>query len=86
MPPSMAASSSNTTTAITLMSVSEKLTCSNHTLWRVQVLAVLRGVQLAGFLDGTNKAPAETMKIKKPIEKSEEIDEVPNPAFKLWKA
>jgi hypothetical protein len=26
------------------------------------------------------------MKIKKPIEKSEEIDEVPNPAFKLWKA
>jgi hypothetical protein len=42
-----------------LMSVSEKLTRTNHTLWRTQVLAVLHGSQLAGFLDGTNKPPAE---------------------------
>jgi hypothetical protein len=46
-------------TAITLMLVSEKLVCGNHTLWRAQVLAVLRGTQLVGYLDEKNKAPIE---------------------------
>jgi hypothetical protein len=48
-------------TAITLMPVSEKL---NQVLWKAQVLAVLHGAQLTSFLDGTNPAPAEKIKIK----------------------
>jgi hypothetical protein len=51
----MAASASNSTT-ISLMPVSEKLIRTNHTVWKAQVLAVLRGAQLTGFLDGTIKA------------------------------
>jgi hypothetical protein len=33
--------------------LTEKLTRSNYPLWRAQVLAVLRGVQMAGYLDGS---------------------------------
>jgi hypothetical protein len=50
-------------------------------------LAVLRGAQLAGFLNRTNKPLADKIQIKKKsTEKEEEIDEVPNPAYELWKA
>jgi hypothetical protein len=37
-------------------------------------------------LDGTNKPPAKKIQIKKQSEKVEDIDEVPNPAFELWRA
>jgi hypothetical protein len=46
---------------------------------------VLRGAQLTGFLDGTNKVPAEKLKIKKGTTEEEEQD-VPNPVFDMWKA
>jgi hypothetical protein len=73
--------------AINLMPVSEKLTKSNHTLWRAQVLAVLRGAQLVGFLDGTNKSPTEKIQIKKKSGKEEEdVEDVSNPPYELWKA
>jgi hypothetical protein len=49
-------------TAINLMPISEKLVCGNHTQWKAQILVILRGAQLADFLNGTNKAP--TLKIK----------------------
>jgi hypothetical protein len=60
----MAASTSTTTMAINLMHVGEKLSQGNDVLWKAQVLAVLRGAQLAEFLDGTNKAPTEKIFIK----------------------
>jgi hypothetical protein len=53
-------------------------------LWKAQVLAVLRGAKLVGFLDGTIKA-AEKLNIKSSKE-GEEEEEVPNPAFATWKA
>jgi hypothetical protein len=72
--------------AATLMPVSKKLTRNNHILWRAQVLAVLRGAQLAGFLDGTTKAPAEKIRVAKKFVKEEgEAEEASNPAFELWK-
>jgi hypothetical protein len=74
-------------TTITLMPVLEKLVRSNHTVWKAQVLAVLWGAQLVGFLDGTNQAPAEKIKIKMAKEATEEkIEDVPNPAYAAWKA
>jgi uncharacterized membrane protein YgcG len=66
--------------------VSEKLTHNNHTLLRTPVLAILHGTQLARFLDGTNKSPAEKIHVKKQLEKTEEVNEMPNPAFEVWKA
>jgi hypothetical protein len=59
----MAVSSTSIMT-IDLMPVFEKLVCGNHILWKAHALAVLRGAQLAGFLDGTNPAPAEKIKLK----------------------
>jgi hypothetical protein len=77
-------SSSSTLTAMNLMLVSKKLMRGNHTLWKAQVLAVLHGAQLAGFIEGTNPAPPEKIKVK--ARKGEDLEEVPNPAFELWKA
>jgi hypothetical protein len=81
------ASSGSNMVATTLMLVSKKLTRNNHVLWRAQVLAVLQGAQLAGFLDGTIKAPAEKIHMVKKSGKEEgEAEEASNPAFELWKA
>jgi hypothetical protein len=71
---------------INLMPVSEKLVHRNHTLWKAQVLAVLRGAQLARFLDDTNKEPAQKHEIKAKKDDSEDVEEVHNPAYDLWKA
>jgi hypothetical protein len=79
--PSMASSSPASTT-IPLMPVSEKLVRGNHTVWKVQVVAALRGAQLYGFLDGTSIKPAEQIKAK--VGSDEE--DVPNPTFVVWKA
>jgi hypothetical protein len=76
------ASSSSVPTTITLMPVSEKLVRTNYTIEKAQVLAALCGAQLFGFLDGTAIAPAE--KITTKVGAAEE--EVPNPAFGVWKA
>jgi glutathionylspermidine synthase len=80
------ATSSSTMMTINLMPVGEKLSRGNHVLWKAQVLTVLRGVQLAGFLDGTNNTTAEKIVIKSQKESNEDSQEVPNPAFALWKA
>jgi hypothetical protein len=50
--------SSPALTDIPLMPVSEKLARGNHTVWKTQVVAALRGAQLYGFLDGTSIVPA----------------------------
>jgi hypothetical protein len=76
------ASSSPTPTAIPLMPVSEKLAHGNHTIWKAQVVAALQGAQLYGFLDGTSIKPAAQIKAK--VGSDEE--DVPNPAFVVWKA
>jgi hypothetical protein len=73
------AASSSTMTTINLMPVSEKLVRGNHTLWKMQVLGVLRGAQLAGFLDNTNKEPTQKLKIKAKKDDSEDVEEVHNP-------
>jgi len=45
--------------------ISEKLNKNNHALWKMQVLAIVRGARLEGFLTGATKTPpppASTMK------------------------
>jgi hypothetical protein len=80
------AASSSTSTTINLIPVSEKLVRSNHTLWKAQVLAALRGAQLVGFLDGTNTAPAEKLTVKVQKGTDGDSEEVPNPTYETWKA
>jgi hypothetical protein len=80
----MAASSSAMTT-INLMSISEKLVCSNYVIWKAQVLAVLRSAQLVGFLNGSSKAPVDKIKIKSQKGTEADFEEVLNPAYEAWK-
>ena len=57
--------------------VSEKLAKGNYQLWKMQVLAAVRGVRLEGYLTGAAAALATTIKDK-------DVD-VPNPAWEDWK-
>jgi hypothetical protein len=77
-------SSNSTPAAINLMPVSKKLVRDNHILWKAQVLTVLRGAQLIGFIEGTNPAPPEKIKVK--TQKGQDLEEISNPAFESWKA
>jgi hypothetical protein len=49
----MASSSS----ASLLQPVSKKLSKNNHSLWKAQVCATVRGARLQGFLSSKSKAP-----------------------------
>nr|AAV44026.1 hypothetical protein [Oryza sativa Japonica Group] len=62
--------------------VTEKLARGNFSLWRAQVLATLRGAQMAGFFDGTKEMPAPT----KIVKKDEKDIVVPNPDYTEWVA
>jgi hypothetical protein len=57
-----------------LMPISEKLVRGNHTLWKAQILAILCSAQLARFIEGTNPAQREKIKIK--AQKGEDLEEV----------
>jgi hypothetical protein len=60
-------SSSLTTTANSLgQAVSEKLSRENYILWKAQVLAVVRGARLKGYLEGMAPAPAKNVQVKLP--------------------
>ena len=64
-------------------SVTEKLTKTNHPIWKAQILAALRGAQMAVFIDGNAVAPAATLEI---VKSGNEIEKVPNPALERWAA
>ena len=56
-------------------------------LWKAQVLATLRGAQMAGFLDGTAVAPATTLVVASKDKDGKEVTEkVANPAYATWVA
>ena len=44
--------------------VSEKLAKGNHVLWKAQVLAVVKGARLEGYLMGAAKTPPSTIQEK----------------------
>jgi hypothetical protein len=64
-------------------SVSEKLSSENFILWKAQVLGVVRGVRLYGYLDGTIKVPTKEIhvQLQDNTRKTEE-----NPAYTAWYA
>jgi hypothetical protein len=65
---------------MTAQAVSEKL---NHATWRAQVLAVIRGARLEGFLTGKTEAPAAKIVSK---DNDGKTIKTPNPAHESWLA
>ena len=62
--------------------VSEKLGKNNHTLWKAQISATVRGARLQGHLTGASKKPAEEITATvdgKAVKKS-------NPEYEDWEA
>jgi hypothetical protein len=59
--------------------VSKKLAKHNHTTWRAQVLATIRGARLEGYLTGSAKKPAMMIDDK-------DGDMVTNPVYEDWLA
>jgi hypothetical protein len=45
-------------------SIDIKLNKTNSTFWKVQVLLILRGAHLQGYLDGTTVAPNKKISVK----------------------
>jgi hypothetical protein len=65
--------------------VAEKLTMTNYSFWKAQVLPILRGAQLQGYLDGTKVASAKTIEGKKAGDKAEATKEE-NLEYIQWSA
>lgn len=76
----MSTSSSSINSAKIATAISCKLTRTNFLLWKAQVVPILRGVQLFGYLDGTIPKPAA----KITTEAGENVAEVDNPQYALW--
>jgi hypothetical protein len=76
----MASSSSPVINPLFGQTVFEKLTKSSHALWKMQVLAIMIGVDLEGYLTKDTQPPAKTIRVKN----SNGKEEVPNSEFQLW--
>jgi hypothetical protein len=61
--------------------VTEKLSRTNHAMWKAQVLATVRGFRLEGHLTGATPAPAMEIDDKDPAGKDAKV---PNPAYEDW--
>ena len=78
----MASSSqSNTMNPLLGQPVSEKLTRSNHALWKAQVRATIRGARLQGYLTGATKEPPKEVIVKATDGKETKIA---NPEWEEW--
>jgi len=77
------ASSSAASNLLLGQPIAEKLTKSNHALWKAQVRAAVRGARLQGYLTGASQPPAAELVTKGADDK--EI-RVPNPALEDWEA
>ena len=73
---------SNTTAAAIGNAITIKLTRTNFLLWKAQVVPIVRGHQLFGYLDGSVHAPA-TMVAEGT---GAEARQVPNPEYATWYA
>jgi allophanate hydrolase subunit 2 len=78
------AASSSTAAAVSNLffgiQISERLTKTNHALWRAQVLTAIRGARLQGHIDGKTVAPDAEIDVKK----GEVLTKEPNPTYEEW--
>jgi hypothetical protein len=77
--------SSNASAAPSLgYSVTEKLEHNNFQLWKLQVTLVLRGAQVASFIQPTAEPPSPFLKVEGGTDSKEEAK--PNPDYESWVA
>lgn len=69
---------------IFLLPPSERLTRSNHLLWKAQVLFALKGAQLAGFIKPDANLPSTHLPPKPDAKDDDPL--VANPEFAIWEA
>lgn len=62
--------------------ITEKLSKTNHAIWKAQVLAAVRGARLVGHLTGVTAAPAIEIDGKV----GDNVAKVPNPTYEEWYA
>jgi hypothetical protein len=67
----------------TFLPMSEKLTHSNHVLWKSQVLSVLKGAWLDEFIDSMAKPPEAFLE---PKEDDKKEAPTPNLEYAMWVA
>jgi hypothetical protein len=74
-------SSSLTPTAALGTSPTQTLNRTNHLEWKASILSAFRGARVMGLLDGTDRAPSETMELED--EKGKKV-EVENTVYAAW--
>jgi hypothetical protein len=82
--PHLASSSAVSTAPSFGFSMTEKLACNNHPLWKMQILSALKGAQLASYINPTVQPLAPFLELVKGEDKKE--DPKPNPDYESWVA
>ena len=75
----MSTSSALPPSSLVAGAITEKLTRTNHAIWKAQVQSAVHGAQLYGHLTGAAIKPAEQIDDK-------DGHKVPNPTFMAWDA
>ncbi|CAO2196137.1 unnamed protein product [Urochloa humidicola] len=75
------ASSSNSSNPLLGVQITEKLSKTNHALWKAQVLTAIRGARMEGHITGKTGAPAAEVEEK---QNDGTVVKVSNPAFEEW--
>ncbi|KAK1631350.1 hypothetical protein QYE76_005665 [Lolium multiflorum] len=79
----MASSSTNPTAGTNFgHNITEKLTKSNHVLWKARVMSAIRGAQMESFLDTEQALPAKEIEVTHGDKTKKEA----NPAYGMWLA
>jgi hypothetical protein len=79
----MASSSlGNPLNPLVCIAISEKLSRTNHAMWKAQILAAVRGARLVSHLTGDSPAPAKQITAK--VDNKDTL--VPNPEHEEWLA
>nr|AAU90262.1 integrase core domain containing protein [Oryza sativa Japonica Group]ABF97857.1 retrotransposon protein, putative, Ty1-copia subclass, expressed [Oryza sativa Japonica Group] len=76
----MASSSSSAGSPFSGQAVAEKLTRTNFLLWKAQILPVIRGARMEGYLTGATQAPLAVIDAKD----GEATVKASKPAFEMW--
>jgi hypothetical protein len=61
---SSSSSFANPLNPLVCIAISEKLSKTNHAMWKAQILAAVRGARLVGHLTGDTPEPAKEITVK----------------------
>ena len=59
----------------------QQLTHANHLAWKALVLPAFRGARVMGLLDGSDRAPPETLEVEDENKRKATVE---NPAYTTW--